>query len=144
MANLEVAADELVRKLKSVDDEVEEARQGLSRLKGQIESLGEELDDEWIEVARAVSELVEKAQEELGTLGSEAQETTQAVANVEPMGQSAQQAAEAGLSAVEQSTTAFGDAVNQRGPQVDSAASASRPKRCLRTSRRCCSRRATS
>jgi hypothetical protein len=124
MANLEVAADELVRKLKSVDDEVEEARQGLSRLKGQIASLGEELDDEWIEVARAVSELVEKAQEELATLGNEAQETTQAVAAVEPMGQSAQQAAEAGLGAAEQGTTAFGDAVNERGPQVDSAAQA--------------------
>jgi ABC-type transporter Mla subunit MlaD len=124
MANLEVAADELVRKLKAVDDEVEEARQGISRLKGQVDSLGDELDDEWIEVARAVSELVEKAQEEVGTLGSEAQETTQAVANVEPMGQSAQQAAEAGLGAAEQGTTAFGDAVNQRGPQVDSAAEA--------------------
>ena len=124
MANLEVAADELVRKLKSVDDEVEEARQGLARLKGQIESLGEELDDEWIEVARAVSELVEKAQEELGTLGSEAQETTQAVASVEPMGQNAREAAEAGLGAAEQGTTAFGDAVNERGPQVDSAAEA--------------------
>lgn len=124
MANLEVAADELVRKLKAVDDEVEEARQGITRLKGQIDSLGDELDNEWIEVARAVGELVEKAQEELGTLGSEAQETAQAVANLEPMGQSAQQAAETGLEAVEQSTNAFGDAVNQRGPQIDTAAEA--------------------
>ena len=124
MANLEVAADELVRKLKAVDDEVEEARQGITRLKGQIDSLGDELDDEWTSVARAVSELVEKAQEELGTLGTEAQETTQAVANLEPMGQSAQEAAEGGLEAAEQGTNAFSDAVNQRGPQIDSAAEA--------------------
>jgi len=124
VANLEVAADELVRKLKSVDDEVEEARQGFTTRKGQIDALGDELDDEWISLARAVGELVEKAQEELGTLGNEAQETTQAVANLEPMGQSAQEAAEQGLEAAEQGTSSFGDAVNQRGPQMNSAAEA--------------------
>jgi hypothetical protein len=124
VANLEVAADELVRKLKSVDDEVEEARQGIGRLKGQIESLGDDLDEEWVEVARAVGELVEKAQEELATLGNEAQETTQAVANLEPVGQGAQEAVESGVGAAGQGTIAFGDAVNQRGPQVDSAAEA--------------------
>jgi uncharacterized phage infection (PIP) family protein YhgE len=122
VANLEVAADELVRKLKSVDDEVEEARQGFTTLKGQIDSLGDGLDDDWIELARAVGELVEKAQEELGTLGNEAQETTQAVANLEPMGQSAQQAAEAGLGAAEEGTSSFSEAINARGPQMDSVA----------------------
>lgn len=124
MANLEVAADELVRKLKSVDGEVEEARQGFTTLKGQIDSLGDELDEDWIELARAVGDLVEKAQEELATLGSEAQETAQAVANLEPMGQSAQQAAEAGLGAAEEGTSSFSEAINARGPQMNSAAEA--------------------
>jgi DNA anti-recombination protein RmuC len=40
------------------------------------------------------------------------------------MGHNAQEAAEAGLGAAETGTQAFGDAVNQRGPQVNSAAEA--------------------
>ena len=94
MANLEVAADELVRKLKSVDDEVEEAKDRFTTLKGQLDSLGDQVDTDWVELARAVGDLVEKVQEELATLGNEAQETTQAVANLEPTGQGAQQAIE--------------------------------------------------
>lgn len=124
MANLEVAADELVRKLKSVDDEVEEAKDRFTTLKGQLDSLGDQVDTDWIELARAVGDLVEKVQEELATLGNEAQETTQAVANLEPTGQGAQQAAEAGLNAAEEGTSALSTAVNERGPQIDSAAEA--------------------
>lgn len=122
MANLEVAADELVRKLKSVDEEVTEARQGLARLTGQIASLGEALDEQWIEVAKAVADLLETASEELGTLEHEAQETTQAVASLEATGHAAEEAARAGLEAAEQGTTSLAEAAAQRAPQVDGAA----------------------
>lgn len=124
MANLEVAADELVRKLKSVDDEVEEARQSFTTLKSQLDSLGDQVDTDWVELARAVGELVEKAQEELGTLGGEAQETTQEVANLEGAGHGAQEAAEGGLQAAEEGTTQFTTAVTERVPQMESAAEA--------------------
>ena len=122
MANLEVAADELVRKLKSVDDEVTEARQGLARLTDQIESLGGALDEQWIEVAKAVAELLETASEELGTLEREAQETTQVVASLEGTGHAAEEAAQAGLEAAEQGTASLAEAVEQRARQVDGAA----------------------
>ena len=122
MANLEVAADELVRKLKSVDDEVTEARQGLARLKGQVDSLGEALDEQWIEVARAVADLVETAGEEQAALGRETQEAVQAVATLEATGHAAEEAAQADLQASEEGTDSLTQAVEQRQAQMDAMA----------------------
>ena len=122
MANLEVAADELVRKLKSVDDEVAEARQALARLKGQVESLGDSLDEQWIEVAKAVAGLVETAGEELAALGQEAQEATQAVATLEGVAHAAEESAQADLEAAEQGTTSLTQSVEARAPQMDALA----------------------
>jgi hypothetical protein len=122
VANLELAADELVRKLKSVDEDVAGARETLTRLTGQVASLGEGLDEEWIAVAKAAADLVEKAGEELALLGREAQETAQAVAELEGTGRASQEAAEAGLAAAHDGTESLTQAVEQRGPQMDSAA----------------------
>ncbi|MET0554271.1 MAG: hypothetical protein ABW221_14610 [Vicinamibacteria bacterium] len=124
MANLEVAADELVRKLRTVDGELENAHDRFSELKEKLGSLGEGLDEDWIEVARSVGDLVEKAGEELSALGSEAQESASKVSGVEGMGQGATDAFTGALDAAENGTTQLADAVTARGPQVDAAAEA--------------------
>ena len=119
MANLEVAADELVRKLKTVDDEVEEARQGFTRLKGTDRRPGRR-DRPGLD--RAGARGVGAGREGGGGAGHARRrgpgDHAQAVAELEPAGQGAQQAAEGGLEAAEQGTNAFGDAVNERAPQV--------------------------
>lgn len=124
MANLEVAADELVRKLRTVDGELEQAHDRFSELKQKLGTLGEGLDEDWVEVARAVADLVEKAGEELSTLGSEAQESASAVSGVEGMGQGASDAFTGALDGAETGTNQLADAVTARGPQVDAAAQA--------------------
>jgi ABC-type transporter Mla subunit MlaD len=124
LANLEVAADELVRKLRTVDGELEQAHDRFSELKEKLGTLGDGLDEDWIEVARAVGELVEKAGEELSTLGAEAQETGSAVSGVEGMGQGASEAFTGALDGAETGTNQLADAVTARGPQVDAAAQA--------------------
>lgn len=122
MANLEVAADELVRKLKSVDDDVAEAREGLARLTGQIASLGEALDEQWVEVAKAVGGLVEAAAEDLAALGEESEEATQSVATLESAGHAAEDAVQTDLESAEQGTASLTQAFEQRAPQMDGLA----------------------
>jgi gas vesicle protein len=124
LANLEVAADELVRKLRTVDGGLEQAHDRFSELKEKLGTLGEGLDDDWIELARAVADLVGKAGEELSTLGGEAQESASAVSGVESMGQGAADAFTGALDGAEAGTTQLADGIVARGPQVDAAAEA--------------------
>jgi uncharacterized protein YukE len=124
MPNLEVAADELVRKLKSVDEEVAEAHDRFDALKTQIGALGGQVDQDWVDLARAVAELVAKAQEERATLGRETQETAQALATLEGTAERAEEAATAGLDAAENGSKQLGDAIRERDPQVDSLSEA--------------------
>lgn len=122
MANLEVAADELVRKLRTVDGELEQAHDRFSELKQKLGDLGEGLDDDWVELARAVADLVGKAGEELTTIGGEAQESASAVSAVESMGQGASDAFTGALDGAETGTTQLADGITAHGPQVAAAA----------------------
>jgi ABC-type transporter Mla subunit MlaD len=124
LANLEVAADELVRKLNTVDGEITQAHDRFSTLKGKLGTLGEGLDDDWVELAKAVADLVEKAGEERATLGNEAQQSASAVSAVESMSQGAQEAVTGALDGAETGTTQLADGITARGPQVDAAAAA--------------------
>jgi gas vesicle protein len=124
LANLEVAADELVRKLRTVDGELEQAHERFTELKQKLGTLGEGLDDDWVELARAVAELVGKAGEELSTLGNEAQESASAVSGAESMAQGATDALTGALDSAETGTNQLADGVAAHGPQVDAAAAA--------------------
>jgi len=119
VATLEVAADELVRKLKQVDDEVEEAHEKFATFKGQIASLGDQVDDGWVELAKAVAELTEKAGEEMSTLAQETQESAQAVASVGGQSQAAQEGFTAGFEGAEQGTNQLAEGVRGFEPQVE-------------------------
>jgi ABC-type transporter Mla subunit MlaD len=124
MANLEVAADELVRKLKSVEDEVNEAHERFATLSGQVSALGDQVDQDWAALAGAVAELVEKAKAEEETLARETQESAQALATLDSTAQRAQEAASTGLEAAENGTTQLGDAIRQHVPAVESVSEA--------------------
>src|SRR5687768_5927116 len=104
MANLEVAADELVRKLTAVTDEVNAAHERFATLTGQVAARGGEVDQEWAERVRAARELVAKAQVEQETLARETGESVQALAALEGTGERGEEAAATGLDAAENGT----------------------------------------
>ena len=117
---LETAADELVRKLRSVDGEVETAHDRLADLKQQASALGGQIDDAWTELARQVGELVDKAEEERAAIQRECQEAEQAVGQLEGGAKSTRESAVSALEQVQSSTTTeFADAVREKQEPLD-------------------------
>jgi DNA anti-recombination protein RmuC len=117
---LETAADELVRKLRSVDGEVETAHDRLEGLKQQASALGDQIDAAWTELARQVAELVEKAEEERAAIERECQEATQAVGQLAGAARSTRQGAASSLEQVQASTSnEFAEGVRQREEPLD-------------------------
>ena len=124
MPNLETAADELVRKLTSVESEVQEAHESFAALTAQVATLGDEVDEHWSELVRAVGELVAKAQAEQEALARETGESAQAVATLESTAQRAEEAAASGLDAGETGTRQLADQVREHRGPVESASEA--------------------
>ena len=124
MANLEVAADELVRKLTSVTDEVNEAHERFATLTGQVAALAGEVDQEWAELVRAAGELVAKAQAEQETLARETGESVQALAALEGTAERGEEAVATGLEAAENGTKDLAEVIRQHRPPVESAGEA--------------------
>jgi ABC-type transporter Mla subunit MlaD len=117
---LETAADELVRKLRSVDGEIETATDTLEDLKQQASALGARIDAAWTELARQVAELVDKAEEERAAIERECQEAAQAVAQLEGGARSTRESAVSALEQVQASTnTEFAEAVRQKQEPLD-------------------------
>jgi ABC-type transporter Mla subunit MlaD len=117
---LETAADELVRKLRSVDGEVEIAHDRLADLKEQVSTLGDQIDAAWTELASQVAELVGKAEEESAAIQRECEEATQAVGQLAGGARSARESATPALEQVQASTTnEFAEAVRQKQEPLD-------------------------
>lgn len=133
MSNLETAADELVLKLGAVDGEIEEAHQRFTSLRERLATLGEQVDADWVELARQVAAVVDKAQEERATLERASQEAEQAVAEAEAGLRAAGEQAGALLEASEGRASALAAHVREHEPRledlVDQAAEA--PLRAL-------------
>lgn len=116
---LETAADELVRKLRAVDGEVEIAHDRFAELKKDVSSLGDQIDAAWTDLAKQVAELVEKAEEETASIQRECDEAGKALAQLEGGARSAQSNAASALQQAESSTAEFGDYVRQKEEPLD-------------------------
>jgi uncharacterized phage infection (PIP) family protein YhgE len=117
---LETAADELVRKIRSVEGEVETAHDRLADLKQQASTLGDQIDAAWTELARQVAELADKAEEERAAIQRECEEAMRAVAQLEGGARGARESAVPALEQVQVSTTTeFADAIRQKEEPLD-------------------------
>jgi DNA anti-recombination protein RmuC len=117
---LETAADELVRKIRSVEGEVETATERLDDLKKQASALGGQIDDAWTELARQVGELMDKAEEERVAIQRNCEEAAQAVAQLEGGARGTRESAASALEQVQASTnTEFADAIRLKQEPLD-------------------------
>ena len=80
MATLEDAAEELVVRLKGLDSEIEESHHALEELRGQVEDVSKEVEEEWSALTGAVSSFMDTLRQEQERLAAEAQEALQATA----------------------------------------------------------------
>lgn len=114
MATLETAADELVLKIASVDGEVEEAKERLAKLKELVANQGQQIDQDWIELARQVGELIQKANEERGKIQQDSQQAQAALSQLEASGHTAQDAFDSALEQAEGDVREFEGAIGDQ------------------------------
>jgi len=114
VATLETAAEDLVRRITSLDGEVEAAKERLAKLKELVANQGQQIDQDWIELARQVGELIQKASEERGKLDQDSQQAQAALSQLEAGGKAAQSAFDSALEQAESDVKTFGDAIGDQ------------------------------
>ena len=114
MATLETAADELVRKLTTVDGEVEQAKERFAKLKELVTSLEEQIDQDWIQLAGQVGELIQKANQERGKIQQDSQQAQAALSQLDASGDTAQGAFDSALEQAESDAREFEGAIGDQ------------------------------
>ena len=113
MATFEDAAEELMLKLRGLEEEIAESDQRLEDLRGRMVAVKDDVEDDWSDLTEAVQSFLEKVREESDQLDQKADTTLQALTDAHnALGENATNArneigqAVADLDALEQQATA--------------------------------------
>jgi DNA repair exonuclease SbcCD ATPase subunit len=75
VATLEDAAEELVVKLRGLDSEIEESEHRLEELRGRMDAVAHDVEEDWTALTTAVTSFLEKVHTEQEALDTQAKET---------------------------------------------------------------------
>jgi phage-related tail protein len=109
MAIFEDAAEQLVVKLKGLDGEMEQARQRISDIKDHLQSVCDDFDEHWQEMAEKVASVVAKVGDESEETSQSVDEGLSALAEAKGTVEGGGQEVEAELASAQEGVRAYGE-----------------------------------
>jgi len=119
VATLESAAEGLVEKLKSFDQEVEEAGQSFSSLEEQVRQALAQFGEDWSALIDDVQDYLERVQETRSKLAEAGQEATDAVAETQESVAESQGEASTEIADTRSQVSGFAEQVKALRPETD-------------------------